>query len=58
MPNDHTFFMAKGGWLFMYDMQKDKQWKPIADLYIYGIKNITRLALSKDGKHIALVDNK
>ena len=58
MPNDHTFFMAKGGWLFMYDMLKDKQWKPIADLYIYGIKNITRLALSKDGKHIALVDNK
>lgn len=34
---------------------KDGQWQKVIDLSVAGISNITRIAVSPDGKHIAIV---
>jgi hypothetical protein len=41
--------------LFQYKSPRDADWKEIADLSKYGIRKITRLAASKDGKLAVVV---
>lgn len=53
-----NLLMAKGSKLYIWNVAEGKEWRETADLSFAGIKSITRLALDKDGKHIALVDNK
>jgi len=55
--DDHHFMMAQGGQLFVCNFQKEKEWKPVCDLVGFGIKNITRIARSSDGRQVAVVDN-
>ncbi len=56
LPNN-TFLMAKGSKLFKYKKGWDTQWLEIANFEKHNLKNITRMAISKNGK-IALVDVK
>jgi hypothetical protein len=48
---------AKGTKLFRWKIGAGTAWEEIADFAGHGLHNITRLSLSPDGKHIALVDN-
>jgi hypothetical protein len=57
MLDEHIFMMAQGGQLFTCNSQKEKEWKPVCNLVGFGIKNITRIARSSDGRQIAVVDN-
>ncbi|MEM1328546.1 MAG: hypothetical protein AAGI23_21500 [Bacteroidota bacterium] len=54
--DDGTFLMGNSSKLFKYhpSYDNDKGWQEIADLKYYGIRNITRLALSGNNK-IAVV---
>jgi hypothetical protein len=54
--DDGTFIMGNGSKLFKFhpSYDNDKGWQEIADLKYYGIRNITRLALSSNNK-IAVV---
>lgn len=51
---DGTFLMGEGSKLFKYNRSRDETWVEIADFSYYNISNITRLAVSRDGK-IAIV---
>ncbi|MBL7794132.1 MAG: hypothetical protein JNK77_17515 [Saprospiraceae bacterium] len=53
---DGSFLMGRGSKLYKYDRYSDQDWEEIADLRYYGIKNITRLAVSNDFK-LALVSD-
>lgn len=50
---DGTLLMARGSTLFHWNGTGD--WEPIADLASAGVHEITRLAVSPDGRTIALV---
>jgi WD40 repeat protein len=53
-----TFFMASGSKMYYWDMSsRNNKWIEFADLSSQGLKSITRIAISPDGKHIAVVDN-
>lgn len=52
-----NIFMASGTKLFIWAIGKSKEWKEIADFASQGLHKITRLMMSPDGKHLALVDN-
>ena len=52
---DGTFLMGSGSKLFKFNKYSDREWIEIADFKYYGIKNITRLALSSNGTFV-LVD--
>ena len=54
---DGSLLVGSGTKLFRFDEQIDKSWIEIADLESSGIKNITRMAASPDGKSLALVSN-
>jgi hypothetical protein len=47
--------MAKGTKLYKWDARKDNDWQEIADLSAFGLKDITRLAVSPKGDRLALV---
>ena len=47
--------MGKGGKLFTKHPKKDKEWKEITSFSSFGYKNVTRIAISPDGKKIAVV---
>ncbi len=51
---DGTFLAGQGTKIFQCNPSRQKVWQEIADLRAYGIHNISRLALSADGK-LALV---
>ena len=51
---DGTFLMGNGSKLYKYNKIFDKEWRQIADFQNYGIKDITRLAISDNGT-IAIV---
>ncbi|MEM9917503.1 MAG: hypothetical protein AAF990_05370 [Bacteroidota bacterium] len=51
--SDGTFIMGNGPKLYKFHPRKDNNWIEIADLNYYGIRNITRLAVT-EGK-IAIV---
>lgn len=53
MP-DGTYLAGSGAKVFQYK-PGIASWKTIADVSKYGVKNITRLAVSKDGKQLVLV---
>jgi hypothetical protein len=52
---DGRIVMAQEGALFVWDPKSGGAWLPFADFTRAGLKNITRLAFSPDGKRIALV---
>ncbi len=52
---DGTILMGKGNILYKLMPNKDTNWLEVASLEEYGIKNITRLTISPDGKKIAIV---
>lgn len=53
-----TLFMASGSKLYYWDMSSlNNKWIKFADLSSSGLQSITRIAISPDGKHIAVVDN-
>lgn len=53
---DGTYISGSGSKLYQYKQGRSNDWKIMADLSKYGVKNITRLAASKDGK-LAVVVN-
>ena len=53
---DGTFIMGSGSKLYKYNPYVDEDWREIADLRFYEIRNITRLAVSSDYK-LAVVAN-
>ncbi len=53
--DDGTYIMGNGSKLYKFNKLSDQDWVEIADFRYYGIKNITRLALSSNGT-IAIVD--
>lgn len=54
---DGSLLIGSGSKLYRFDEKKDKDWVLLADLETFGIKEITRMAVSPDGKFLALVDN-
>ena len=56
MP-DGSLLLGSGTKLFRFDEKSDKTWVQIADLSSFGIKDIGRVAVSLDGKYLALVSN-
>jgi hypothetical protein len=55
--SDGSLLIGSGHKLFRFDEKSDKTWQEIADLSSFGIKDITRMAVSPDGKYLALVSN-
>lgn len=53
--NDSQILIGSGSKLFIYDTFLNSDWKEVADLSEFGIKNISRLAVSPNGKKLALV---
>ena len=53
MP-DGTLLMAAGGSLHAW-RRGDKEWRPLTDLGMVGVRNVSRLAVSPGGDWIALV---
>lgn len=54
---DGTLLTGSGTKLFKFNEKIDKRWVEIADLASFGIKEIGRVAVSSDGKNLALVSN-
>ncbi|NJC24587.1 hypothetical protein [Neolewinella antarctica] len=52
--NDGSYLMARGSQLFRYDAIRTPRWVQVADLRLYGIRNITRIDVSGFGR-LALV---
>lgn len=48
--NDGTILMAQGSKLYKFKRPRDGGWIEVADFSYYDISNITRLAVSRDGK--------
>jgi hypothetical protein len=55
LAQDGTFFMGKDQKLMYLTAADKNNWKECADLSAYGIHHITRMALSPDGKQLAIV---
>lgn len=55
--DDGSLLTGSGTKLFRFDENGEKKWIEIADLASFGIKDIGRLAVSPDGKYMALVSN-
>jgi len=56
--DDYKIMIGSASALFVYDLYGDGEWSHIGDLSSYGIKNITRLAISPDGTKLAVVGEK
>ncbi|MBC7774617.1 MAG: hypothetical protein H7246_04200 [Phycisphaerae bacterium] len=52
---DGTLLSGNNAKLFQYKAPRDADWKEVGDLSKYGVKKITRLAASKDGKLVVVV---
>jgi WD40 repeat protein len=53
---DGRLLMASGPKIFLFDRDyRVKVWREVADLSASGVADITRMAVSPDGKHLALV---
>lgn len=55
---DGTYFMSLAGKIFIFHPEHQITWQEIADLSIYGIEAVSRLAISPDGTRIAVVATK
>lgn len=53
--NETQILTAKGSRLYLYDTLGESEWVKVSSLEEYGIKNITRMAISPNGKKLALV---
>ena len=53
--NDTQILIGSGNKLYMYDTLGDSEWTRVASLEEYGLKNITRMAISPNGKKLAIV---
>jgi len=53
--NDTQILVGSGNRLYMYDTLGGSDWNRVASLEEYGIKNITRMAISPNGKKLAMV---
>jgi hypothetical protein len=53
--SDGTLLAGKGPKLFQYKSARAADWKEIADLSKYGVRKITRMTASKDGKLAVVV---
>lgn len=51
-----TFLMAKGSKLYKFNKLLDKAWLEIANFNVYGINNITRMAISGDNQLVLVVN--
>ena len=54
---DGSLLTGSGTKLFRFDANSEKKWVEIADLSSFGIKDIGRIAVSSDGRNLALVSN-
>lgn len=52
---DGSVLMPSGSMVCRYDPEKDLRWKPIADLRVYGLNQLNRIAVTAD-RRIALVN--
>lgn len=55
---DGTYFIGVGSKLYSFHPAYNTSWQEVGDLSIHGITQITRLAVSPDGKQLALVSTK
>ena len=53
--NDTQILVGSGSRLYMYDTLGGSEWNRVASIEEYGIKNITRMAISPNGKKLAVV---
>lgn len=53
--SDGAYLASSGTKLFQYHPRRDADWKEVADFGKYGVKSISRLAASKDGKLAVVV---
>ena len=53
--NDSQVLIGSGNKLYIYDTFLNSDWKEVADLSDYNIRDITRLAVSPDGQKLSLV---
>ena len=53
-PNE-TLFMAKGAILYQCNPATSPTWTPVADFSTAGVNQLTRLAIDKSGKKLAVV---
>lgn len=53
--NDTQIIVGSGNKLYMYDTLGETEWNRVASLEEYGIKSISRMAISPDGKKLAIV---
>lgn len=53
--NDTQILVGSGNKLYMYDTLGEPEWTRVASLEEYGLKNITRMAVSPNGKKLAVV---
>ncbi len=53
--NENQILAGSGTKLWMYDTLGPPEWNEVANLTEFYIKNPTRMAISPDGKHIAIV---
>ncbi len=53
--NDTQILIGSGDKLYMYDTLGETEWNRVASLEGYAIKNINRMAISPDGKKLAVV---
>ncbi len=53
--NDTQILIGSGNKLYMYDTLGDSEWTRVASLEEFGIKNISRMAISPNGKLLAVV---
>lgn len=56
--NDTQVLVGSGSSLFMYDTLGESEWHKVASVEEYGIGKISRMAISPDGKKLALVAEK
>lgn len=52
---DGTLLSGQGPKLFQFNPRRQTDWKEVADLSRFGVKNITRMAVSSDGKLAVVV---
>ena len=53
--DDFRLLLGSGSRLYLFDLFGNQEWEEVANLEKYKIDNISRLALSPDGKKLALV---
>ena len=55
LSKEGTYFIADGHKLYFFNPAHHSSWREMADLSIYGIRKVSRLAISKDSKQMAIV---